>query len=101
MCTSYVINLDRDADKWKAICKRAGRALTRFPAITGATASCRPWYMNPMMWGCLCSHRKLWKMAASSSTPFLILEDDCLFCDDFEAKVSMAMQTVPSDWDVV
>jgi GR25 family glycosyltransferase involved in LPS biosynthesis len=100
MYETFVVNLDKDTKKWNDIQARAPWPLTRFSAVQGKLVENRPWYMNHFMIGCLLSHRALWHLVAQQSEPCLILEDDCLFCTDFQQQVKTVMQSVPADYDI-
>ena len=44
------------------------------------------------------SHVAVWKKYRGQK--ILILEDDALFCEDFNEKFAEVMQTLPQDWDI-
>lgn len=100
MFDTYVINLDRDPDKWENIQSVAPMKLKRLQAVDGHTEPGRPFHIPPFIYGSLRSHQKAWGIAAQSDHPILILEDDCVFCENFENRISSIIQTLPDDFDV-
>jgi GR25 family glycosyltransferase involved in LPS biosynthesis len=99
MYPTYVINLDRVPEKWEKLKASATWPLTRFSAIDGSTLTDRPGYMNAMMWGCLSSHRALWKIISNQNQPCLVLEDDCVLYPELQGNIESAMRSIPSDYD--
>jgi len=63
--------------------------------------------------GCASSHRRLWSVAAERTEPTLVLEDDVKLCSPllrpngrsngkkFAARLTMALQKAPADFDVL
>lgn len=98
----YVVNLDRDVEKWEEIQKQfTMMKLTRVSAIDGGQAKDKPFLMNKMMHGCLQSHRKIWRMVVDNNRPALVLEDDCMpVHHDFNGMFKRLMTTLPTDYDV-
>lgn len=99
---AFVINLDRDLHKWKQMQQRYGKMfdLKRFPAINGKTIlkQDKKWYNNNMMSGCLASHRALWKQCSEGTENHVIMEDDCMACD--EVQLIKILMTLPEDFEV-
>ncbi|CAE8603522.1 unnamed protein product [Polarella glacialis] len=59
--------------------------------------------------GCALSHMMIWRDivqrcsdGADPQAPFLVIEDDCQFAEDFsEQLLTERMSTVPEDWEIV
>eukprot|EP00953_Heterococcus_sp_UTEX-ZZ885_P008863 5265-Heterococcus_DN1.PRE.15 len=97
---TFVINLDRDVEKWKQLQQSVSWPVERFSAIDGALVKDRPFHLNAFMVGCLMSHRALWKRVARETEPCLILEDDCVFPAGFVQEMQRVMGTIPKDYDL-
>jgi len=41
------------------------------------------------------------KISKSNDDISLVLEDDCLFCNDFETSFNELLESTPDDWDVI
>lgn len=51
--------------------------------------------------GCALSHYVLWNLCKYlPDEEFFILEDDCIFCDDFENKFKKIYDTLPKNWEM-
>ena len=90
-----VINLDRRTDrmaKLGAQLDELGIAYERFSAIDAEILGVKPMVAGTM------SHVMVMKKYASQKT--LILEDDALFCDNFNEKFAEVMPELPKDWDI-
>lgn len=109
----YVINLDKDKDRLERIdtqLRRYGIAYERFPAILGSTVGsshpafsgfCNSFCTDSMK-GCALSHTSIWKeMVEKNYKAVLILEDDAILTDDFDARLKAAWYQVPDDYDVL
>ena len=95
----YVINLDKDVDRWESISKVLEQNYTyeheRFPAIYGSdlteaekkqqtTEWCSDHCTDGMI-GCALSHIKVWEKAVADDVDYaVILEDDIVLRDDYE-----------------
>ena len=52
--------------------------------------------------GCALAHIKVWKLFLKSHNKYaLILEDDCIFVDDFYNKLGIVMRHIPDDTDIL
>jgi GR25 family glycosyltransferase involved in LPS biosynthesis len=52
--------------------------------------------------GCALSHYILWNLLKYlPEEEFLILEDDCIFCEEFPEKFEELYKKLPSDWEMV
>lgn len=100
MIDTYVINLDKDVEKWQTVQQKFSWKLTRTPAIDGSLIKERPFFTSGLMYGCLMSHRKVWNIVAETNKPALVLEDDCHPLEGFDEKFSSLMKTLPEDYDV-
>lgn len=100
MITTYVINLDKDAEKFRRVADAFPWELTRLPAVDGAKAPGRPFLCGKNAYGCLLSHRKAWRMVVASGSPALILEDNCHPVDGFETRFAQLLKTLPPGFDV-
>lgn len=90
-----VINLDRRTDRMEKLSKQLdelGITYERFPAIDAQILG-----VEPMVAGTM-SHVMVMKKYANQRV--LILEDDALFCKNFNDKFEEYMQHLPNDWDI-
>ena len=72
----------------------------RWPAIDGTEIDVPGWFQGGRgAWGCLQSHIAL--LRALDETDTLVLEDDAVFCDAFETRLSDFMRSVPDDWQLL
>ena len=97
---TVVINLDRDVSKYETILKTCPWPVTRVAAVDGSALPDVPSHLNPFMYGCLLSHRKVWEYASRQDHPVLVLEDDCVFGDAFAENLTHYLKTLPPDVDV-
>lgn len=97
---TYVINLDKDVDKWEEIQKKFSWELTRISAVDGNKCKDRPFFISGFIYGCLQSHRKVWEIVVKTNKLALVLEDDCQPLDGFEERLPLLLQTLPNDYDV-
>lgn len=97
---TYVINLDKDVDKWEAIQKKFSWKLKRVSAVDGNSIKDRPYFISGFIYGCLLSHRKVWDIVVNTNKPAVVLEDDCEPLEGFEEKLPLLLQTLPDDYDV-
>ena len=90
-----VINLDRRTDRMEKLVpqlEELGIQYERFSAIDAKELNIEGYIAGTM------SHVAVWKKYLGQKV--LILEDDALFCDNFNEKFTEVMQTLPSDWDI-
>lgn len=90
-----VINLDRRTDRMEKLVSQLeelGIQYERFSAIDAKELNIEGYIAGTM------SHVAVWKKYLGQKV--LILEDDALFCDNFNEKFTEVMQTLPSDWDI-
>lgn len=103
----FCVNLQRRPDRWQKMLHQFElhdvRNVIRHDAID--SLSVKP----PATWphcagahGCLMSHIKIIREAHESGLPsVLILEDDVVFHDDFQARFEDCAEQVPDDWDAI
>jgi GR25 family glycosyltransferase involved in LPS biosynthesis len=90
-----VINLDRRPDRMEKLgpqLDELGIEYERFSAVDAKELGIEGYIAGTM------SHVAVWKKYKGQK--ILILEDDALFCDDFNEKFAEVMQTLPQDWDI-
>jgi len=90
-----VINLDRRQDRMDRLdpqLKELGIEYERHSAVDGKALGINPIFAGTM------SHVEVLKNHRDQK--ILILEDDALFCEDFNEKFTEAMQTLPNNWDI-
>lgn len=94
-----VINLDRRQDrmdKLGAQLDELGIEYDRFSAHDANELGIKPYIAGT--W----SHTTVWSKYRQifGDIKILVLEDDALFCENFNEKFAEVMQTLPEDWDV-
>ena len=114
---SYVINLDRRADRMERLyenCPELKDRVTRLSAVEGKKLSLTPelarlfrphdfFWKKPIM-GCALSHLTLWHKLATEHpdvNSYLILEDDVKLKPNWEIAWKQAQPHLPEDWDVI
>lgn len=116
MVNALIINLPNQISKFESTKRRLLNALPhvnvqRMHAVDGrlltsdqkramATPFCSK-HCTPSMIGCFLSHKDCWKIAASSTTPTLILEDDAVFHPSLHQYLPYAMAELPLTWDIL
>jgi GR25 family glycosyltransferase involved in LPS biosynthesis len=106
---TYLVNLDRQRNRLESFHRRLQAAVWPFTypwrvtAIDGQKVPAPVGYsQQPGAWGCLRSHMRLWEDAMNDGmSSVFIFEDDCVFCEDFTAKLQEFLAVVPDDWDMV
>lgn len=109
--SAYVVNLDRRPDRLETFQAVCPLPVSRFLAIDGKelTSSRRldqlfeknDYNYRRGMIGCALSHLSLWVDCSNGTTPYLILEDDVTFVDNFTIKFDHLLTNLPETWDVV
>jgi len=94
-----VINLDRRTDRMEKLdpqLKELGIEYDRFSAHDAVELGIKGYVAGT--W----SHTTVWSRYRQifGDIKILVLEDDALFCENFNEKFEEAMQTLPEDWDV-
>jgi GR25 family glycosyltransferase involved in LPS biosynthesis len=90
-----VINLDRRTDRMDKLGSQLdelGIEYERFSAVDSKELGIEGYIAGTM------SHVAVWKKYKGQK--ILVLEDDALFCDDFNEKFAEVMQALPQDWDI-
>lgn len=94
-----VINLDRRPDRMEKLdpqLKELGIEYDRFAAHDAVELGIKPYVAGT--W----SHTTVWSRYRQifGDIKILVLEDDALFCDNFNEKFAEVMQTLPDNWDI-
>lgn len=92
-----VINLDRRPDRMERLVPQLtelGIEYERFSAIDSKELNIKPYAAGTQ------SHTAVWHKYLDTRGPILVLEDDALFCENFNEKFAEVMQTLPEDWDI-
>jgi len=90
-----VINLDRRTDRMEKLApqlEELGIQYERFSAIDANDLNVKAYVAGTM------SHVAVWKKYKGQKV--LILEDDALFCENFNDKFAHVMQHLPNAWDI-
>ena len=90
-----VINLDRRPDRMDKLgpqLDELGIEYERFSAVDAKELDVKGYVAGTM------SHVAVWKKYKGQK--ILVLEDDALFCEDFNEKFAEVIQTLPQDWDI-
>jgi len=108
----YVINLEKDTKKLDSITKQLDSNMIlfeRFDAINGKTLSNRTEF-TPFcnrfcasgIRGCAFSHFSIWQnMIIKGFEYVMILEDDAVLVENFDAKFQDIYQYIPKDFDIL
>lgn len=110
-----VINLDKDTERWEKCQKELEKAelqAIRIPGIYGPDMSDTEYKKNTTCTcyyfctrkevGCWLSHRKCWQYIVDNNIESaLILEDDCIFDQDFQKKLKQYSKDIPENWDMI
>ena len=51
--------------------------------------------------GCALSHAEQWRLAISSGGGRTVIEDDAVFCKNFEEEHKRLLNTLPETWDII
>lgn len=115
MLPAYVINLDRDKERWARM-ERLGteHGITwsrvvavdkRDPAISERAQNMRPNFygstIGPGAVACFESHRKIWRMIASSEAPYAVIFEDDVHISDQLREFLSSLDWIPPDADIV
>ena len=88
----YCINLDLRPDKWATVLSHFQDHEIEVERVSGIKEQIG-------YDGCRKTHLKL--LSEASDSIFMVLEDDVLFYDGWEAYLDMAMSQLPEDWDML
>ncbi|MFI5140455.1 MAG: glycosyltransferase [Sphingobacteriales bacterium] len=102
----YYINLHKRTDRRMKMEQRLLPILAevrRFEAIDAASVSLPAGYIrSKAQYACKESQLAVLKLARERNLPqVMILEDDVVFCDDFNDRLDLFFKTVPSDWQII
>ncbi len=115
---AYIINLDKDVERWNTIearCNIIGLQYERISGIlgkklndkeietyTGNSFICKNFCPLPAL-GCALSHLKAWKRIIDSDDPYgIVFEDDAYFDDNFIQETNRIMtEKIPRDYGMV
>jgi GR25 family glycosyltransferase involved in LPS biosynthesis len=94
-----VINLDRRPDRMEKLAPQLdelGIEYDRFSAHDANELGIKPYVAGT--W----SHITVWSRYRQiyGDIKILVLEDDALFCENFNEKFAEAMETLPENWDI-
>lgn len=108
---AYVINLEKDKERWNTIQKdfeNTNINLIRFNAIDGNTVPreelttlCKSLCTRGMI-GCFASHKELWKKTIEENLPYmLVFEDDAYpLVPNIYEEITNCLQNLPVDYDL-
>lgn len=105
--STKVISLEKFPARWLAFKARAEKAgiigFEKFNAIEGDKTPAPVWWRaGAGAWGCLMSHlHVVQRHLTSNKGHLLLLEDDCLFSEDFTERLPKIMEEVGDDWDML
>lgn len=101
----HVINLDCCPERWEKFQEVAEKkgitGFERFRAIHGDTCAHPAWWRaGNGAWGCLMSHLRICQDALMDGLDsYLVLEDDTVFCSDFETRLPKLMEKIKhAEW---
>jgi GR25 family glycosyltransferase involved in LPS biosynthesis len=106
----YCINLDKRLDRWEESQKEFQKInieVERYSAFDGnKIKNVENLFVGHFekagQFGCLISHLNIIKKAKESKIPsVVILEDDVVFCDNFNQEFNLSMIEMPKDWDMI
>lgn len=100
---AYVINLKRRPDRLEHItkeCKKHDIEMVLVEASDGKVDFPEHKGIMQGAMGCYTSHIKALKLIKESGDHAFILEDDCVFIDNFWEEHSKRIEELPDDWDL-
>lgn len=112
MIRTYIINLDKDVDRWGLIqdhlLPNDYLDIERVSATDGDNVPSEElsrmcdMFCSRGMKGCFASHKGAWKRIIDENLPYaLILEDDIIAIPTYKEDISNALENVPNDFDVL
>ncbi|MBR2124112.1 MAG: glycosyltransferase family 25 protein [Acetobacter sp.] len=109
-----LINLDRSTERLETFYRmnKHIKDVERFSAVDGKglRSSLKESGLLLESWGvdysdgalgCALSHRDQWRCAISSGGGRTVIEDDAVFCKNFEEEHQRLLETLPETWDIV
>jgi GR25 family glycosyltransferase involved in LPS biosynthesis len=106
----YCINLDKRSDRWKECQKEFQKInieVERYSAFDGnKIKNVENLFVGHFekagQFGALISHLNIIKKAKELEiSSVVILEDDVVFCDDFNQEFNLGMNEIPENWDMI
>ncbi len=102
----FVINLDRRPERWQQIAAELNRIgitqYERFAAIDGQTLDASKYAVSTANMGCTLSHLAVTKLARQRGyKSYCVLEDDCIFADNFSEVFPSYWAQVPDTFHMV
>lgn len=106
----YCINLDKRKDRWEESQREFQKInieVKRYSAfdatqIENVETLFVGHFEKAGQFGCLISHLNIIKEAKDLSLPsVVILEDDVVFCDNFNNEFNLGMSEMPDNWDMI
>jgi GR25 family glycosyltransferase involved in LPS biosynthesis len=110
---TFVITLPSRKEYIQEECSKHNLEIEIFDAIIGKSLGLIPIKYNKLEFpqldvkmslgsvGCALSHYLLWNLLKYlPNEEFLILEDDCIFCENFSSKFKSIYSSLPSDWEM-
>lgn len=102
----YCINLDKRPDRWELVQKEFDKHeinVTRYSAVDGQTLTIPITPFETMgQLGCLLSQLDvITKAKHDNLSSVLIMEDDVVFCDNFNEQLKLKMESLPVDWNML
>ena len=102
---AYVINLEHRKDRLLHItgeCEKHDLKMHVIPAVDGHSKYHNIEKRKRGFFGCYDSHLTLLKMLQDTRGDyFLIVEDDCVFADDFRIKLLEYYKQLPPTWEML
>jgi hypothetical protein len=102
-----VVSLEKFPDRWEDFKMRADEAgvtgYDLYPAVLGDKVNPSGWFRGGNgAWGCLMSHLRIAQDALMGEEGHLmVMEDDCVFADNFAERMHAIMDEVGDDWDML
>lgn len=101
----YVLNLKKRTDRKEHIINELAKincdSYTLFESVDGQTIN-NPTNLRTGMFGLLMSYIKLFEdWSNKNADNILIIEDDCIFLDNFNTELEKYINNVPNDWEML
>lgn len=102
-----IINMAKDRARLKNIRHEIDKLnhpikVTVIKGINGNEAFSNIQHLDPSHMGCTASHIKAWEYVVKNKLKnFMIVEDDCFFCENFMDKMKEYQQNLPANWDFI
>lgn len=100
----YVINLKKRKDRLQHILSELSRIncvnFEIIEAVDGTTIE-NPTKMKRGNYGLNLTYLKIYEKCKNTKSNIMIIEDDCVFCENFLTHMNEYIENVPSDWDMI